>query len=336
MRAAADGRARTVMAGTVDGGYDVIAVGRSSIDLYAHEIGCAIADVRSFDAYVGGCATNVSVGTRRLGLRSLLLTAVGDDQVGDFVLASLAREGVDTRFIPRKRGRRTSAVILTIQPPDSFPLTFYRDNCADRALTADDVAQAPIAEGRVVFVTGTGLSHEPGRHATRTAAATARAAGVPVVVDIDYRPDQWENVDAFAREMQNLLRTATLAIGTEEEIAAAANTTDAGDAVEVLLSTGVGALVVKRGARGATICQPRRGPIDVAPFPIEVLNVLGAGDAFASGVLYGYLQGWPLERAVRLGNACGAIIVTRHGCANFMPTLDEVAAFLAARGEAAI
>ena len=146
--------------------YDVLAVGRSSIDLYAHEIGRPIADVRSFDAYVGGCPTNVSVGTRRLGLRSALLTAVGDDQVGDFVTAFLDRELVETRFIPRKPGRRTSAVILTIQPPDRFPLTFYRDNCADRALTIDDVARAPLADSRVVFVTGTGLSHEPAREAT--------------------------------------------------------------------------------------------------------------------------------------------------------------------------
>src|SRR6185436_19871087 len=143
--------------------YDVLAMGRSSIDLYAHEIGRPIAEVKSFDAFVGGCPTNVSVGTRRLGLRSVLLTAVGDDQVGEFVTAFLAREQVETRFIPRKPGHRTSAVILTIQPPDKFPLTFYRDNCADRSLTPDDVANAPIADSRLLFVTGTGLSHEPSR-----------------------------------------------------------------------------------------------------------------------------------------------------------------------------
>src|SRR6266853_5598172 len=173
--------------------YDVLAIGRSSIDLYAHEIGRPMTEVRSFDAYVGGCPTNVSVGTRRLGLRSALLTAVGDDQVGEFVTAFLEREQVETRFIPRKPGRRTSAVILTIQPPDRFPLTFYRDNCADRALTVDDVARAPVGESRVVFLTGTGLSHEPSRSATFAAAATALAAGVAVVVDIDYRADQWES-----------------------------------------------------------------------------------------------------------------------------------------------
>jgi 5-dehydro-2-deoxygluconokinase len=316
--------------------YDVLAIGRSSIDLYAHEIGLAIADVRSFDAYVGGCPTNVSVGTRRLGLRSALLTAVGDDQVGDFVTAFLDREQVETRFIPRKAGHRTSAVILTIQPPDKFPLTFYRDNCADRALTIDDVAQAPIGDSRVIFVTGTGLSHDPARDATLGAAASASAAGVPVVVDIDYRPDQWDSAATFAAQMRRLLQSATLAVGTEEELAAAAGTTDVAAGAAALLETGIQALILKRGARGATIFRADAPPADVAAFPIQVLNVLGAGDAFASGFLYGYLQGWPLERAARMGNACGAIVVTRHGCANFMPTLDEVSAFVAERGAPSI
>jgi len=316
--------------------YDVLAIGRSSIDLYAHEVGRAIADVRSFDAYVGGCPTNVSVGTRRLGLRSALLTAVGDDQVGDFVTAFLDREQVDTQFIPRKAGHRTSAVILTIQPPDKFPLTFYRDNCADRALTIDDVARAPIGDSRVVFVTGTGLSHEPAREATLRAAASARTAGVPVVVDIDYRADQWDAATQFSTQVTMLLESATLAVGTEEEIAAASGSTSIADGAAALLATGIQALVLKCGERGSLIFRPDAAPSHVAPFCVEVLNVLGAGDAFASGFLYGYLQGWRLERAARLGNACGALVVTRHGCANFMPTLDEVNAFVARRGEAAI
>ncbi len=312
--------------------YDVLAMGRSSIDLYAHEIGAAIEDVRSFDAYVGGCPTNVSVGTRRLGLRSVLLTAIGDDQVGDFVTAFLNREGVDTRFIPRKTGRRTSAVVLTIQPPDRFPLTFYRDNCADRALTIEDVDRAPIAESRVVFLTGTGLSHEPARAATLAAAARARAVGATVVVDIDYRPDQWESATAFASQIQPLLRDASLAIGTEEEIVAACGRPNADAGSAVLLETGISALVLKRGVRGATIFRSAAAPVDVPPFPVDVLNVLGAGDAFASGFLYGFVHGWTLERAARIGNACGAIVVTRHGCANFMPTRDEVEEFVASRG----
>jgi 5-dehydro-2-deoxygluconokinase len=312
--------------------YDVLAVGRSSIDLYAHEIGRAMADVRSFDAYVGGCPTNVSVGTRRLGLRSALLTAVGDDQVGDFVTAFLDREQVETRFIPRKPGHRTSAVILTIQPPDTFPLTFYRDNCADRALTVDDVARAPVRDSRLVFVTGTGLSHQPAREATFAAAAAARAAGIPVVVDIDYRADQWEDAGVFSAQVRSLLRLATLAIGTEEELIAASGSTDVTAAAATVLDSGIQALILKRGSRGSTIFRAGAAPADVAPFPVDVLNVLGAGDAFASGLLYGYLQGWPLERAARFGNACGAIVVTRHGCANFMPTLDEVTAFVSGQG----
>jgi 5-dehydro-2-deoxygluconokinase len=316
--------------------YDVLAIGRSSIDLYAHQIGVAMPEVRSFDAYVGGCPTNVSVGTRRLGLTSALLTAVGDDQVGDFVTAFLEREHVDTRFIARKTGRRTSAVIMAIQPPDRFPLTFYRDNCADRALTEYDVSRAPVEDSRVVFLTGTGLSHEPGRTATFAAAAIARRAAVPVVVDIDYRPDQWESASVFATHLGSLLRNATIAVGTEEELAAATGNADVEPSAAALLAAGIDALVLKRGGRGSTIFRPQAPPVDVAPFHVDVLNVLGAGDAFASGFLYGYLEGWPLERAARLGNACGAIVVTRHGCANFMPTLDEVAAFLAERGEAAI
>ena len=316
--------------------YDVLAMGRSSIDLYAHQIGKPMSEVESFDAYVGGCALNVSVGTRRLGLRSALLTAVGDDQVGEFVTAFLDRERVETRFIPRKPGRRTSAVLMAIQPPDRFPLTFYRDNCADRALTVDDVARAPVAESRVVFVTGTGLSHEPGRAATFAAAVTARHASVPVVVDIDYRPDQWDDVHAFAGQMRMLLRSATLAVGTEEELAAASGCTSVEAGAAAVLQSGIEALVLKRGALGSAIFRPGAPSCTIAPFRIEVLNVLGAGDAFASGFLYGYLRGWPLERAARLGNACGAIVVTRHGCANFMPTLGEVASFVAERSEPAI
>ncbi|HXH07348.1 MAG TPA: 5-dehydro-2-deoxygluconokinase [Vicinamibacterales bacterium] len=314
-------------------GYDVFCMGRSCIDLYAHEIGVPITEVRSFDAYVGGCPTNVSVGTRRLGLRSALLTAVGEDQIGDFVLAFLRREGVETAFIPRKPGRRTSAVILTIQPPDRFPLTFYRDNCADAALTIGDVAAAPIDRARLVFLTGTGLSVDPSRTATLFAAARARAAGATVLVDLDYRPDQWPGAAAYATNVRALLHDARLAVGTEEEVAAAGGG-DPETAIRALMATGLEALVVKRGARGSTVIRRDGRRTDVAPFPVEVLNVLGAGDAFASGLIYGLLDGRPLEEAARLGNAVGAIVVTRHGCANFMPTLAEVEAFLAARGAA--
>ena len=317
--------------------YDVLCMGRSSIDLYAHQIGVPMTEVTSFDAYVGGCPTNVSVGTRRLGLRSALLTAVGDDQIGDFILHFLQNEGVETRFTPRKAGRRTSAVLMAIQPPDRFPLTFYRDNCADIVLSIDDVKVAPIAASRLLFITGTGVSADPSRSATFFAAEAARAAGARIVVDLDYRPAVWHDPGAFGPTARALLRHADLAIGTEEEVLAAGTAPESSEdidaAVAALLGTGMQALILKRGDRGAAVCR-RDAPgtvvmTEVAPYRIEVLNVLGAGDAFASGFVYGYLQDWPLERAVRLGNATGAIVVTRHGCANFMPTMPEVEAFVA-------
>ena len=235
--------------------YDVLAMGRSCIDLYAHEIGVPITDVSSFDAYVGGCPTNISVGTRRLGLRSALLTAVGDDQVGEFVTAFLEREQVDTRFIPRKPGRRTSAVMLTIQPPDSVSADLLsRQLRRPRAHDRRCRAGADRREPRRVPD-----RHRPepraGRAATFAAAAAARDAGVPVVVDIDYRADQWDSAAAFAAQVQTLLRSATLAVGTEEELAAASGTPDV---------AGGTATILRRGIRGAG-AEARRARIHGLP-----------------------------------------------------------------------
>jgi 5-dehydro-2-deoxygluconokinase len=313
--------------------FDVLAMGRSSIDLYAHQIGVPLPEVASFDAYVGGCPTNISVGARRLGLRSALLTAVGDDQVGDFVLKFLEREGVETRFIPHKPGHRTSAVIMAIQPPNRFPLTFYRDNCADREITVADVDHAPITDSAILVVSGTGLSHEPSRSATMYAAARAGAASTDVIVDIDYRPDQWVDRATFASAVQSLLRHAQIALGTEDEICAALDRSlPADDAAAWVLASGPDTLILKRGSAGSSVYTKSGSRIDVPPFEVDVLNVLGAGDAFASGFIYGLRRGWPLARAARVGNATGAIVVTRHGCANFMPTWREVESFVAQRG----
>ena len=308
-------------------------MGRSCIDLYAHEIGVPITAVRSFDAYVGGCATNVSVGTRRLGLRSALLTGVGTDQVGDFVLNFLNAEHVETKFIPRFPDRRTSAVILTIMPPDKFPLTFYRDNCADIGLSIEHVQRAPVADSRLVFLTGTGLSVEPSRTATMLAAEIASGAGTTALLDLDYRPTVWPSAEAFGVHVRALARICRLSVGTEEELQAATGETNVDRAVARLLGGRLEMFVLKRGGSGCTIYTRDDAPAHVPPFKIEVLNVLGAGDAFASGFIYGYLQGWPPEQSGRFGNAVGAIVVTRHGCANFMPTLEEVRDFMIEHGE---
>jgi len=334
--------------------YDVIAMGRSSIDLYSNDIGAPFEEITSFAAYVGGCPTNISVGTRRLGLRPALLTAVGDDQVGNFILHFLQREGIETQFIPRKPGRRSSAVVLGIEPPDRFPLTYYRDNCADIQLTIDDVLAAPLADCHALLISGTGLSKEPSRSATLFAAEMAQQVGARVVLDIDYRPDQWDDQRAFGVTLRSALRLVDIVIGTEDEINAAMLTDatqisiahsqisdarvhgDTDAAIRQLLTLGPHVLVQKRGANGSRIhlVSGEEGTtrIEVPGFPVEVQNILGAGDAFASGFLYGLVNGWDWYKATRLGNACGAILVTKHGCANFMPTYDEVMMFIQEHG----
>ena len=269
-------------------------IGRSCIDLYAHEIGVPITDVTSFDAYVGGCPTNISVGTRRLGLRSALLTAVGDDQVGDFVPAFLEREGVETRFIPRKPGRRTSAVILTIQPPDQFPLTFYRDNCADRELTIDDVRARARRRQRVVVVTGTGLSHEPATRRPRfRGRSRASAAGREVLrrsrlpagpVGQSRQTSRGRCSACSARRTRRRHRRRADRRGGRRRSGAARSTL-------LLRHRTLGADREARRARRDDLHAPGREPRDVPPFPIEVLNVLGAGDAFASGFICGIPAG---------------------------------------------
>jgi 5-dehydro-2-deoxygluconokinase len=333
--------------------YDSVHMGRSSIDLYSNDVGAKFPDIRSFAAYVGGSPTNISVGGRRLGLNTALLTALGKDPVGDFILQFLEREGVVTRFSPRKPQHRTSAVVLGIEPPDKFPLVYYRQGCADIELTIDDVLAAPIQDCRVFQFAGTNLCLDPSRSATLFAAERARATGAEVVLDLDFRPDQWHDPRAFGVTVRCALRLADIVMGTEDEIRAAvltevaqveksesiSDTRVGGDvdaAVKVLLALGPRALLQKRGEHGARVhLRHADGVVEAieAPgYPVAIANVLGAGDAFAAGFIYGHLQGWGWRKAARLGNACGAIVVTQHGCANFMPTLAEVLAFVEQRG----
>ncbi|GIV83304.1 MAG: hypothetical protein KatS3mg052_0311 [Candidatus Roseilinea sp.] len=331
-------------------GYDTFHMGRSSIDLYSADIGAPFVEITRFAAFVGGSPTNVSVGARRLGLRSALLTAVGEDLVGDFILNFLKREGVETSFIPRKPGHRTSAVLLGIEPPDRFPLVYYRDNCADMELTIDDVLAAPITAAKVFQFAGTNLYKDPCRSATLFAAELARRSGVRVVLDVDFRPDQWHDPRAFGVAIRSALHTVDIVIATDDELNAAMLTDPAqmslthsqvsdarvrGDvesAIRAMMAMGVQAVVRKRGLQGSRVYLRDGATIDAAAFPVEVVNILGAGDAFAAGFLYGYVHGWGWHKSARLANACGAILVTKHGCANFMPTLEEAMAFANSRG----
>lgn len=332
--------------------FDLITMGRSSIDLYSNDIGAPFEQITSFAALVGGSPLNIAVGAARLGLSTGLLTAVGEDKVGDFILEFLRREGVNTSFTPRKPTARSSAVLLGIEPPDRFPLVFYRDNAADFQLNIDDVIASPIAEAAALEVSGTGLAREPSRSATFFAAETARRAGTTVYFDLDFRADQWHDPRAYGVTARSLLPLVDVAIGTEEELNAMMLTdpedieishqqisapvirgdVEANIRAVMEMRGGPEALVVKRGSSGATV-HLRSGETIVAPgFPVDVVNVLGAGDAFAAGLIYGRQKGWDWLKSARHGNACGAIVVTRQGCANSMASLAEVSGFVSERG----
>ena len=330
--------------------FDLITMGRSSIDLYSNDVGSPFVEITNFAAYVGGSPTNIAVGAQRLNVKTALLTAVGNDPVGDFILHFLNKEGIETGYIPRKPNARSSAVVLGIEPPDKFPLVFYRDNAADVQLTIDDVSATPFEHCRAFEFAGTNLSREPSRSATFFAVEQAKKGKATVFFDIDFRADQWHDVRAFGVNARAVLRNVDVALGTEEEILAAMLTDpsqlkikhsqisapeitgDLGDSIQTILALGPSTLVVKRGAKGATIFQKGQTSVDVPGFPVEVYNILGAGDAFASGLIYGYLKGWDWYKSARMGNACGAIVVTRHGCANFMAYEEEALRFIEERG----
>jgi len=330
--------------------FDLLCMGRSSIDLYSNDVGAPFEQINSFAAYVGGSPTNISVGARRLSLNVALLTAVGADPVGQFILAFLQKEGIATQFIPVKSQHRTSAVVLGIEPPNKFPLVYYRDNCADINLTIDDVLASPIQDCKVFEFAGTNLSKEPSRSATQFAIEQAKRAGAKIVLDVDFRPDQWHDVRAFGVQIRAVLPLVDVVIGTEDEINAAMlmDTTkmnlthsqvsdtkvdgDSRSAIMQMLRHPLEAVIEKIGAEGAKIHLPNGEIIHAPGFPVEVYNILGAGDAFGGGFLYGYVNDWDWYKSARLGNACGAIVVTQHGCANFMPTMDEVLTFVAPYG----
>lgn len=309
-------------------------MGRCAVDFYCNEIGVPLKYAKSFNVYVGGCPANVAVGTRRLGLRSAILTRVGAEPLGDFIMHFLGAEGVSTEAVVRDSQHLCGLVVLGIEPPDKFPLTFYRENCADIYLALDDVRAAPLAETHMLFVSGTGLSREPSRSATTAAVEIAQAQGATVMLDLDYRPTLWDDPRAFGPTLRRIVAVVDLAVGTEEEIRAAADEADVEAATARMLKIGrnLKALVIKRGQRGSTVFTAAGERVDAPPFPVEVLNVIGAGDAFVSGFLYGYQRGWDWRKCARFGNATGAIVVTRHACANDMPYEQEALDFVAVGG----
>jgi 5-dehydro-2-deoxygluconokinase len=325
---------------------DVICIGRSSVDLYGEQIGGRLEDMQSFAKYVGGCPTNISVGTARLGLRSALITRVGDEHMGRFIRETLEAEGVDTRSVITDPERLTALVILGVRDKETFPLIFYRTDCADMAIGPEDFDRAFIASAKAIVVSGTHLSTPRVESASRTAMAYAREAGVKVVLDIDYRPVLWgltgiglgEERFVASEEVSDRLKTilphCDLVVGTEEEIRIAGGKPTTLEALREIRALTEGTLTVKRGAQGCTVLTGQiPDSLDQGirhdGFPVEVFNVLGAGDAFMSGFLSGWLRDMPLEECARRANACGALVVSRHGCAPAIPSARELEDFLA-------
>ncbi len=325
---------------------DLITIGRASVDLYGAQVGGRLEDMRSFKKYVGGSPTNIAVGTARLGLKSALITRVGDEHMGRFIREQLTREGVDVRGMVTDSGRLTALVLLGIRDSRQFPLVFYRENCADMALCEDDIDPEFIREARCVTVTGTHLSHPRTEAAVIKSLRIARENGLRTALDIDYRPNLWglaghdageERFIASERvteKLQSTLHYFDLIVGTEEEFHIAGGSTDTVEALRRVREVSAAVLVCKRGPMGAVVFDDQvAGSLDdgrTGPgFPIEVFNVLGAGDGFMSGLLRGWLSDSDWETTLTLANACGAFAVSRHGCAPSYPSWDELQWFLA-------
>ena len=324
---------------------DIVCLGRLAVDLYAQQVGARLEDVSSFAKYLGGSSANIAFGCARLGLKSAMLSRVGNDHMGRFLIETLEREGCDTSHVRVDHERLTALVLLGIEDRDTFPLVFYRDNCADMAIDENDFDEAFIASSKALLITGTHFSTDQVNRASRRALEYARRNDVRTVLDIDYRPVLWGLTgkadgetrfianESVSAHLQGILPLIDLVIGTEEEFRIAGGKDNLIDCLSAVRAVTRATLVVKRGPMGCSIIEGDvPASIDDAPVhrgvQVEVLNVLGAGDAFASGFLAGWLRDEPLEACARTANACGALVVSRHGCAPAMPTPAELTYFL--------
>lgn len=324
---------------------DLICLGRVAVDLYAQQIGSRLEDVSSFAKYLGGSSGNVAYGTAVQGVKSSMLARVGDEHMGRFLREELQRVGVDTSHLITDKERLTALVILGIKDQDTFPLIFYRENCADMAISAEDFDESYIASAKALAITGTHLSHPKTRQAVLTALEYAGRNGTKRLLDIDYRPVLWGltslgdgetrfiDSEAVTKSLQDVLHHFDVLVGTEEEFHIAGGSTDTLTALKNVRKVSQATLVCKRGALGCSVFEGAipddlDGGLNVYGVRVEVLNVLGAGDAFMSGLLRGYINGESWEQCCRYANACGALVVSRHGCAPAMPTKAELDDYL--------
>lgn len=324
---------------------DLLTVGRVNLDLYSQQIGAPFEEVTGFEAMVGGSPTNIAIGTARLGLRAAPFTAVGDDQVGDLVLHRLASDGVDTRYVLRKPGHLSSLALLGVEPPDHFPLMFYRSDPADIHLTVEDAASLPLRSIRAIQHSGNAFSRGVCAETARWLVDEGRRLGLSSFLDLDMRPAEWPDPLDYGRAMRFAMASVEVVIGTYEELWGAL-ATDPGpvlthgpltsrqlSATEEMVSdlasrpAGPSTVVLKRGADPTWLFHADGTRQEVPGYPAEIVNTVGAGDSFASGVIYSRMTGQDWVESVSFANACGAITVNRPGCSTAFPTLGEVNEF---------
>jgi 5-dehydro-2-deoxygluconokinase len=339
------GREAAASMDTLEDRLDVITIGRASVDLYGQQIGSRLEDVSSFAKSVGGCPANVAIGAARLGLKSAWLGRVGDEPFGRFIREQMAREGASTEGIITDPERLTALAILAVEDDKHFPLIFYREDCADMALTEGDISEDFIARAGAVLVTGTHFSRPHTAAAQKIAMQMARRGGGKVIFDIDYRPNLWGlaghgagderyiRSTVVSSRMRDVLPHCDLIVGTEEEILIGSGETDLDTALRTIRSLSSAVIVLKRGPMGCVVFggeipEALEDGIVGRGFPIEVYNTLGAGDAFMSGFLRGWLRGETLEVCATWANACGAFAVSRLLCSPEIPSFAELQYFL--------
>lgn len=301
---------------------EIITMGRVSVDLYPEQIGVLLAEVKTFAKSLGGSATNVAVAAARLGHRSAVITKVGDDGFGQYIRTALEGFGVDARYVGTDPDLRTPLAFCEIHPPDDFPLLFYREPKApDSNIGAEDLDLGEISSAPLFWITGTGLSEEPSR-STTLGALEARSEGI-TVVDLDYRPMLWNSREETERWYREALKHATVAVGNQEEVEVAVGTGDPREASAALLDLGLELAIVKRGPEGV-LARTAEVLVEAPSIEVDVVNGLGAGDAFGGALCHALLLGWDPERTIRFANAAGAIVASRLACADDMPTEREV------------
>ncbi len=307
--------------------FDLITIGRIGTDIYPLQDRVGLEDVETFGKYLGGSATNVAVAAARHGLRSAVITGVGDDPFGRFCAREADRLGVDNRYIFVDSENPTPVTFCEIFPPDDFPLYFYRrPKAPDLNIAEEHLDLEAIRNARVYWSTVTGLSEEPSRGSHFTA-WEARGRREHTILDLDYRPMFWESAELAREQVQKALQHVTVAVGNKEECEVAVGETEPQRAADALLDHGVEIAIVKQGPKGV-LAKTREETVEVPPYWVDVVNGLGAGDSFGGALTYGLLSGWSLDRILRFANVAGAIVASRRECSTAMPETHEIDAVL--------